>query len=190
MNANATLCGRYNYEKKSKWIKKAPGNNIFNLKNIYFIINIDNNHWVCIVVYMEEKLIQYYDSLKIFGKDDNYLKGTLRYLNDSDKKIEQIKLDEWKLVCCAETVPQRKNRFNCGAFVCMYCNYISQNSFLDFDESITAKFRKTIVLSILNGKGAGDRSDVTQSSQIHPIAAGTSESIAIRDVHKGSPQVF
>jgi hypothetical protein len=41
----------------------------------------------------------------------------------------------------------------------------------------------------LNGKGAGDRSDVTQSSQVHPITAGTSESIAIRDIPKGSPQV-
>ncbi len=70
MNANATLHGRYNYEKKSKWIKKASGNNIFNLKNIYFIISVDNNHRACIVVYMEEKRIQYYSSLKIFGKDD------------------------------------------------------------------------------------------------------------------------
>jgi hypothetical protein len=41
----------------------------------------------------------------------------------------------------------------------------------------------------LNGKGTGDRSDVTQSSQIHPIAAWTSETIAIRDIAKGSPQV-
>ncbi len=30
--------------KNIKWIKKAPGNIISNLKNIYFIINIDNNH--------------------------------------------------------------------------------------------------------------------------------------------------
>jgi hypothetical protein len=44
-------------------------------------------------------------------------------------------------------------------------------------------------LKILNGKEAGDRSDVTQKSQVHPIAAGTSESIAVRDVSKGSPQV-
>ena len=29
----------------------------------------------------------------------------------------------------------------------------------------------------MNGKGAGDRNDITQSSQVHPIAAGTSESI-------------
>ena len=47
-NVDATLCGRYNYENISKWIKKAPGNNIFNLKNIYFITNVDNNHRACI----------------------------------------------------------------------------------------------------------------------------------------------
>jgi hypothetical protein len=75
MNANATLCGRYNYENISKWKRKAPGK-----KKNYFIINIDNNHWACIVVYMEENQIQYYDSLNNFGKGHKYLEGTLRYL--------------------------------------------------------------------------------------------------------------
>jgi Ulp1 family protease len=90
MNANAALCGRYNFEKISKWIKKVPGNNIFNLKNIYIIINIDDNHWAC------------------FGKDDPYLKGSLGYLYDSNEKKEHIKPDIWKLVHCTETVPQQK----------------------------------------------------------------------------------
>jgi Ulp1 family protease len=92
------------------------------------------------MVYMEEKWIQYYNSLKIFGKDDKYLKGTLRFLYDSDKKKEHIKPDKWKLVHCAETVPQQKNKVNCSAFVSMYCYYISHDSCLDFDESIIAKF--------------------------------------------------
>jgi Ulp1 family protease len=113
---------------------------------------------------MEEKQIQYYDSLKIFGKDDKYLKGTLGYSYDLDKKKEHIKPDEWKLVRCTKTVPQHKNRV-CGAFICMYCYCISHDSCLDFDESIIAKFQKTNALSILNGKGAGNRSDIiTQSS--------------------------
>ncbi len=141
------------------------------------------------MVYMEEKRIQYYDSLNGVGKDDKYLKGTLRYLYDLDKKKEHIKPDKWKLVHCAKTVPQQKNRVDCGAFVCIFCYYISHDSCLVFYESIIAKFQKRIALSILNGKGAGDRSDVTQSSQVHRIAAGTSESIAVRDVLQGSPQV-
>jgi hypothetical protein len=111
----------------------------------------------------------------------------LRYLYGSDEKKEHIKPDKWKL--CIETVHQQKNRVGCNAFVCMYCYYTSHDSCLDFDESMIAKFQKTIAVSILNVKGAGDRSDITQSSQVHPIAAGTSESIAIREVPKGSPQV-
>ncbi len=92
MNTNATLCGRYNYENTSKWIEKAPGNNIYNLKNIYFIINSENKYWACIVVYMEEKQVQYYDSLNGAGKGHKYcLKGTWQYLYDLDEKKEHIK---------------------------------------------------------------------------------------------------
>ncbi len=129
---------------------------------------------------MEKKQIQYYNFPKTFGKDDKYLKGNLQYLYDSDEKKEHITPDKWKLVNCAETAPQEKHRVDCGAFVCIFCYYISHDSCLDFDESIIAKFQKTIALSILNVKEAGDRSDVTQSSQVHPIAAETSESIAVR----------
>jgi Ulp1 family protease len=107
MNADAALCGRYNCKNITRWEKKAPGNYIFNLKNIYFIINLGNNHWACIVVYMEEKRIQYYNSLKIFGKDDKHLKGTLWYSYDLDEKKEHTKPDEWKLVHCTKTVPQQ-----------------------------------------------------------------------------------
>ncbi len=37
------------------------------------------------------------------------------------RKYEHIKPDKWKLVLCAKTVPQQKNRVDCGAFICMYC---------------------------------------------------------------------
>ncbi len=68
------------------------------------------------------------------------------------EKKEHIKPDQWKLVLCAETWPQQKNKVNCGAFVCMYCYYKSHDSCLNFDDSIIAKFQKTIALLILNGK--------------------------------------
>ncbi len=109
---------------------------------------------------MEEKHIHYYDSYRDIGKDHKHSKGTLRYLNDLDKKKEHIKPDKWKLVLWAKTVQQQKNRVDCGAFVYIFYYYISHNSCSDFDESIIAKLQKTIALSILNGKGAGDRSDV------------------------------
>jgi Ulp1 family protease len=139
-DSDATLCERHNHENISRWEKKAPGNIFFHSKNIYFPINIDNKHWTRNMGYMEEKRIQYYNSFNGLGKGCKYLEGTLWYLHHSDEKKEHIKPDKWKLVLCAKTVPQQKNRVVCGAFVCMYCYYISHDSLLDFDESIIAKF--------------------------------------------------
>jgi Ulp1 family protease len=84
-NVDSTLCGRYNHKNITRWEKKAPGNNIYNLKNIHFPINIGNQHWACIVVSMEEKR-QHYNSLNGVGKGHKYLEGTLQYLYDSDEK--------------------------------------------------------------------------------------------------------
>jgi Ulp1 family protease len=56
------LQGMYSYENVSRWLKKLPGEDIFNLKKIFIPINIENQHWTCIVIFMKEKQIQYYDS--------------------------------------------------------------------------------------------------------------------------------
>ncbi len=59
---NKTLQVMYNYGNVFRWARKLPGNDIFNLKNIFIPININNEHWMCIVIFMKEKWIQYYDS--------------------------------------------------------------------------------------------------------------------------------
>jgi Ulp1 family protease len=72
------------------------------------------------VVYIEKRRIQSHDSLNGVGKGHKYLKGSLRYLYDWDEKKEHIKPVKWKIVLCAETVPQQKNRVDYGAFVCIF----------------------------------------------------------------------
>ena len=41
-NDNKTLQGTNNYGNVSIWARKFPGNDIFNLKNIFILININN----------------------------------------------------------------------------------------------------------------------------------------------------
>ena len=41
-NNDMTVRGKYNYEMVSRWSKKLPGNNIFNLKILFVPININN----------------------------------------------------------------------------------------------------------------------------------------------------
>jgi Ulp1 family protease len=61
---------------------KLSGEDIFNLKNIFVPINKNNVHWTCIVIFMEEKRIQYYDSNKV-GSGEGCLKNILQYLVDA-----------------------------------------------------------------------------------------------------------
>jgi Ulp1 family protease len=41
---------------------KVPGYDIFKLKNLFIPININDNHWACIVKYIVEKQVEYNDS--------------------------------------------------------------------------------------------------------------------------------
>jgi Ulp1 family protease len=69
----------YNYENVSRRAKKLPGKDIFNLKNIFIPINKNNHHWTCIVIFMKEKRIQYYDSNTV-GADKSHMDIILKYL--------------------------------------------------------------------------------------------------------------
>ncbi len=64
-NNDMTVRGTYNYGNVSRWSKKLPGKDIFNLKKIFIPINIESRHWTCVVIFMKEKRIQYYDSLSV-----------------------------------------------------------------------------------------------------------------------------
>jgi Ulp1 family protease len=54
-NDDMTVRGPYNYGNVSRWSKKLPGKDIFNLKKIFIPINIESRHWTCIVIFMKEK---------------------------------------------------------------------------------------------------------------------------------------
>jgi sentrin-specific protease 1 len=55
--------GTYNFANVARWSKKVPGGNIFNLRYLLIPINISDLHWTLAVVFMEDRCIQYYDSL-------------------------------------------------------------------------------------------------------------------------------
>jgi Ulp1 family protease len=115
-NDNKTLRGTYNYGNVSKWARKLPGKDILNLKNKFIPININNQHWTCIVIFIKEKRIQYYDSHAVGAGKEN-MNIILKYLIDEDKGQQHIKPDEWALVTSTKSLPQQENTFDCGAFI-------------------------------------------------------------------------
>ena len=158
-NGNANQKGRYNYSNVKTWYKKVPGRNIFNLERIFFPANVNSNHWTLTVVFMEEKRIQFYDSLnKKGGNGEKYLNGILAYLQDEHKRQFKSDMDTsgWSLVPSTKATPQqtkynKKNCYDCGVFVCLFADFIALDCdpIFDFDEGYINKCRELIALSIM-----------------------------------------
>jgi hypothetical protein len=131
--------------------KEVPGKEIFKLKNLFIPINTNNTHWTLVVIYFEEKRIKYYDSIAN-DTGNSQLNNILQFLMDSEEERKYTGDDfKWDLVVSTACVPKQENRFDCSAFICMYCHYLSNDSTLDFDQTAIAPFQKRIALQILSG---------------------------------------
>jgi sentrin-specific protease 1 len=77
------------------------------------------NHFTCVVIFMEEKRVSYYNSLKATERTRNSCDHK-KYLQDEKKKNGYNLIDEytWKLETFCDA-PQQDNTENCGIFMCM-----------------------------------------------------------------------
>lgn len=101
---------KYNYKNVKRWSKKVPGKDIFNLDKIIFPINQGNSHWMCAVIHMQKKQIQFYDSFGSGGS--TYLKTLFQYVQDEHmdkKKCPLPDIDEWELVGTTPDTPRQRN---------------------------------------------------------------------------------
>jgi sentrin-specific protease 1 len=117
---NPSCDGVYEYKNVKRWSKRIPGKDIFNLDKIIFPINVAGQHWICAVIFVQEKRIQIYDSFGSEGR--RYLDALFQYLQDEhqDKKKKPLpNIDEWKLVGTVRETPRQKNGMYCdsSAFV-------------------------------------------------------------------------
>jgi hypothetical protein len=88
----------------------VAGKEIFNLDKIFIPINQASSHWVCTVIYVQEKRIQFYDSMGGDGK--TYLDTIFRYLKDEHENKKGFPLpdqDQWRLVRCTSNTPRQLN---------------------------------------------------------------------------------
>ena len=101
--------------------------NVSDTDNIIMIpTNLNNNHWVIIIIDCEQKLIIYRDSLG--GNSGNY---GLQYLmviekfikergNAHLKAIDQILLSNREIYEVEDTSKSQNNAYNCGVRICRY----------------------------------------------------------------------
>ena len=51
------------YERVAKWFKNITGGDIFSMNKVFIHCHVGDSHWTCAVIFMNEKVVQYYDSL-------------------------------------------------------------------------------------------------------------------------------
>ena len=144
--------GMYDYSNVKRWSKKVPGKDIFKLDKIIFPINQGGMHWVCAVAFIQQRKIQFFDSMGDSGME--YLKHILHYLKDEHESKKGTPLpdeESWELVPCLPDVPRQRNGYDCGVFTCMFADFISKDSPLVFNQSHVTQCRERIALSILKG---------------------------------------
>ena len=144
----------YTYENVRRWTKDV---NIFEKDKIFIPINIDNLHWTLAVIFIDQSKVLYYDSLigDSTPRDGGmYIRNFIRWVADEGKQCD-IVIDEDKWFqnsrCLTESeLPQQKNDSDCGVFVCMYADFLSDNLPLDFDQSHIGIFRQKISIDMVS----------------------------------------
>ena len=63
-----------------RWAKKVPGRDIFKLDKLFLICNVDRCHWTCAVAKMQDRRIEYYDSLS--GDGSRFTSIIRKYIHD------------------------------------------------------------------------------------------------------------
>jgi hypothetical protein len=129
-------------------------------------------HFTCAVIYMEQKKIEYYDSLRFenvtrhgcrhkIKLQEDTLQALRDYLQKEHMKDKRKDLpNEWKLyTMCIVLQQDTTNTTDCGVFVCMYCDFILNDCKLDFSQNdiTNSNWRDRMILSLLLVKPRNDK---------------------------------
>ena len=84
--------------------------------------------------------------------DSKYLQALLRYLKDEAKKISfDFNEKDWTLFV-DDAIPKQDNGYDCGVFVCMFADFLTDNLPFAFSQADMDLFRKKIFVSIKRQK--------------------------------------
>jgi Ulp1 family protease len=112
--------GEYEYDHVRNWSRRfVPGEDIFEVDRLFFVVNVERQHWVLAVVDMSNKKIQMYDSgsrrynYKSIGKNGIHcLQNLFRYIQDEHLEKKNAPLpnaNHWQLIPCQSDTPQQSN---------------------------------------------------------------------------------
>jgi hypothetical protein len=144
------------YEGVERWSGKFPLKTLFGYEKL--LIPCHNGitglggHWGACVVYLQERKIQYYDSLRCPG--DDYMKHVKMYLAKEYEKnqppLAGPSPNEWECIVTQQDTPTQ-NGCDCGMFTTMFIDFISLGmpvTLLRADQG--PRLRNHMLLSVLH----------------------------------------
>ncbi|KAG5191264.1 hypothetical protein JKP88DRAFT_259592 [Tribonema minus] len=129
----------YSYNNVKRWSTKAKLD-VFEADKILFPHNIGNMHWCLAIVHVQEKRIEYMDSMS--GDGLGAMSALFRYFKDehADKKGSPLK-GMWTRYSYRDTSPQQKNGCDCGVFTLPNADYVLGELPLDFHQDDIPHFQ-------------------------------------------------
>merc|ERR1711988_1057615 len=142
-----------NYNEVERWHKNVDGS-IFEKDIVIIPVNKDGVHWVVIAIYIVEKRIEYYDSMR--ANDDDAM-AMMQCCNEYLKKLEEKKYGTSELsknfeLKIMDNLPQQLNGYDCGAFMLNFTYSIVMNFNQDFEQLYANYWRYFIGAVLLSPK--------------------------------------
>uniref|UniRef100_A0AC34R3D4 Ubiquitin-like protease family profile domain-containing protein n=1 Tax=Panagrolaimus sp. JU765 TaxID=591449 RepID=A0AC34R3D4_9BILA len=137
-----TLCQR-GYGGVKRWTKKVD---VFSY-DIWLVPVHLQVHWCMAVVDLQNKTIEYYDSM--LGKNSVVFELLTEYLSSEsmDKRKQPLNTNDWKLIRKCD-IPTQQNGSDCGMFSCKFGEYASRRAEIDFSQKNMPYFRQRMVYEI------------------------------------------
>lgn len=148
--------GQADYQAVKKWNRRfAPDFNIFALELALFPINVNMDHWVCIVADMSNCTLRVYDSLDNRGDaGHHYLDHVRSYLaQEHQHRFSGVPLPAaWRMVTGPGAVaPQQPNNTDCGMYTCAFADCITRGQAPHFKPDQIPGLRDHIALHLIQG---------------------------------------
>jgi hypothetical protein len=140
----------YCYNRVRRWSSR---DDVFSYSKVFFPINLDNTHWTFVVWIVESSTLIYNDSMH--GNGRVFLDVIRRWIFDeaADKGITvHLRYDSFVLVDTNYSMPEQANGKDCGMFVLMGIDFMSDSLELSFSTPDMLYFRKKIVCDIKRGR--------------------------------------
>ena len=139
----------YKFSNVERWHgpKKNDKKKIFAYDSVFIPVNVLNYHWTAIVVDVRECLIHHYDSLG--GRDEGRVRAVEQWLKEvyvRDAIVVDVDMT-WTHIYHEGNVPQQRNGFDCGVFVCTLADFLLHDLPLSYSQADMTSLRQKLVLA-------------------------------------------